>query len=140
MSSDLRILVEDPPRGDATEITRRLIEFNRERVGRPDPQRFVVALRDGQGALRGGITAILHWDVLFIDDFWLDQDLQRRGLGTQLIASAEREGLKRGATVSYLDTFSWQARPFYESHGYACFGEMSFGAGAHRRFFMKKDL
>ena len=140
MNPDLRILIEDPPRGDATEITRRLIEFNRRRVGRPDPQRFVVAARDGTGALRGGITAILHWDVLFIDDFWLDEDLQRRGLGSQLIAGAEREGLERGAAVSYLDTFSWQARPFYEKQGYTVFGELPYAGGRHARYFMWKRL
>jgi len=39
-----------------------------------------------------------------------------------------------------LYTLSWQARPFYEKLGYRVFGEMPFADGAHRRYFMRKDL
>ena len=140
MSDYLKIAVEDPPRADANEITRRLVDFNRRTANRPEPQRFSVVLRDASGALRGGINAILHWDVLFIDEFWVDQDLQKQNLGSRIIAAAEREGQRRGANVAYLDTFSWQARPFYEKNGYAVFGEVPYANGEHKRFFMSKKL
>jgi len=140
MSANLRIAVEDPPHDDAAEITRRLIAFNRRIAERPEPQRFVAAARDDTGTIRGGVNAILHWDVLFIDDFWVDEGLQRQGLGSRLLAAAEREGLKRGANIAYLDTFSWQARPFYEKQGYTVFGELPYANDRHKRFFMSKRL
>jgi GNAT superfamily N-acetyltransferase len=140
VSGYFRLKVEDPRPHDAGEIAERLIAFNRKSVGRPDPQRYVVTLREEDGALRGGIEAILHWDVVFIDTFWIDEDLRGRKLGAQLIAAAEAEALRRGAAVAYLDTFSWQARPFYEKQGYVVFGTLPYGAGKHERFFMTKRL
>jgi GNAT superfamily N-acetyltransferase len=140
MSDELHVAIEDPPLEDTGEINRRLVAFNRRIANRPNPQRFAVTLRDNKGALRGGITAISHWDVLFIDDFWIDEDLQGRRLGSRLLAAVEREGLNRGANIAYLDTFSWQARPFYEKQGYTVFGELPYANGQHKRFFMSKVL
>ena len=140
MSDYLKIKVEDSRPHDAREIAERLIAFNRKTAGRPDPQPFVVTLRDENGALRGGIEAILHWDVVFIDTFWIDEDLRGRKLGAQLIAAAEAEAKRRGAAIAYLDTFSWQARPFYEKQGYVVFGALPYDAGKHQRFFMMKRL
>lgn len=140
MSGYLKIKVEDARPHDAREIADRLVAFNRKMAGRPDPQPYVVTLRDERGALRGGIEAILHWDVVFIDTFWVDEDLRERDLGSQLIAAAEAEAKRRGANIAYLDTFSWQARPFYEKQGYEVFGELPYAEGKHRRYFMMKRL
>jgi len=41
----------------------------------------------------------------------------------------------RGA---FLDTFSFQARPFYERHGYECFGELRDHPPGHSHYFMRK--
>lgn len=140
MSGYLKVSIEDPAPHDAREITERLIAFNRKVAGRPDPQPFTVTLRDETGRLRGGIQTILHWDVVFIDTFWVDEDLRARKLGAQLIEAAEKEARLRGATIAYLDTFSWQARPFYEKQGYEVFGELPYAEGKHRRYFMWKRL
>ncbi len=140
MSGYLKIKVEGTRPHDAREIAERLIAFNRRTAGRPEPQPFVVTLRAEDGALRGGIEAILHWDVVFIDTFWIDEELRGRKLGAQLIAAAETEARGRGANIAYLDTFSWQARPFYERQGYAVFGELPYAEGKHRRYFMWKSL
>ena len=140
MNGYLNVRVEDPPAHDAREIGERLIDFNRAVVGRPDPRPFTVTLRDERGDLRGGIEAILHWDVVFIDKFWVDADLRGRKLGAQLIGAAEKEARARGANIIFLDTFSWQARPFYEKQGYEVFGELPYAEGTHRRYFMWKRL
>ena len=140
MSGYLKVRIEDPAPHDACEISERLVAFNRKVAGRPDPQPFTVTLRDETGTLRGGIQTILHWDVVFIDTFWVDEDLRARKLGAQLIEAAENEARLRGANVAYLDTFSWQARPFYEKQGYEVFGELPYAEGKHRRYFMWKRL
>lgn len=40
----------------------------------------------------------------------------------------------------YLDTFDFQARPFYERHGYEVFGTLDDYPPGHSRFFLRKDL
>ena len=39
-----------------------------------------------------------------------------------------------------LDTFSFQARPFYERHGYRVVGTVPGFPHGHERYFMAKEL
>jgi len=52
----------------------------------------------------------------------------------------EHAAKERGCTAAHLDTFSFQARPFYESLGYEVFGTLDDYPQGHQRFFMKKTL
>jgi hypothetical protein len=55
------------------------------------------------------------------------------------MAAAETEGRRRGCSAVWLDTFEFQARPFYEKLGYRLFGTLDFPAG-FKRFFLQKAL
>ena len=77
---------------------------------------------------------------LFIDLFWLAPGYRRRGLGSRLLRAAEAEARRRGCRMAWLDTYDFQARPFYERHGYAVFGELDGLPDGHRRWFMRKRL
>jgi hypothetical protein len=48
--------------------------------------------------------------------------------------------VQRGCHNAWLDTFEFQARGFYESLGYECFGELPDYPKGHARYFMKKAL
>jgi len=71
---------------------------------------------------------------------WVAEALRRTGYGRQLIAAMEHAAKERGCTSAHLDTFSYQARPFYESLGYKVFGTLDDYPPGHQRFFMKKTL
>jgi hypothetical protein len=47
---------------------------------------------------------------------------------------------ERGCERAHLDTFSYQARPFYEKLGYRVFGELEDYPPGHTRFFLRKQL
>ncbi|HVZ69120.1 MAG TPA: GNAT family N-acetyltransferase [Rhizomicrobium sp.] len=136
----LSIAVEPFDEVAAKIITDSLIAFNRAKANRPEPQKFLVLLRDEARTVRGGISAALHYDVLYIDDLFVEEAFRGQDHGTKLIRLAEEEGRKRGARLVWLDTYSWQARPFYEKQGYEVFGELPYWNGTHRRHFMKKAL
>jgi hypothetical protein len=51
---------------------------------------------------------------------------------------AEAEARSRGCVGSYLDTFSFQARPFYEKQGYSLFATIADYPPPHSRFFLSK--
>ena len=55
---------------------------------------------------------------LHISVIWVDERFRRQQLGRQLVTMMEKEALQRGCSAAWLDTFSYQARPFYERHGY----------------------
>jgi hypothetical protein len=52
----------------------------------------------------------------------------------------EVEAILRGCHSAFLDTFSYQARPFYEKLGYEVFGTLNDYPRGHQRFYMQKRL
>ena len=52
---------------------------------------------------------------------------------------AEVEGVKRGCTFAYTDTFSWQAPEFYKKLGYVEYGKIKdFPIGNSLTYVYKK--
>lgn len=101
------------------------------------PLRLMV-FRDGEDAPAGGIQAQCYAAWLHVLMVWLPEDLRHQGLGTTLFDRIEAEGAARGCIGVYLDTLSWQARPFYERRGYHLFGTLPDSPPGHSRFFMMK--
>jgi ribosomal protein S18 acetylase RimI-like enzyme len=56
-----------------------------------------------------------------------------------LLERAEAEGRARGAVMAHLDTFTFQARGFYERCGYIVFGVLPYTNGVER-YYMRKTL
>ncbi len=123
----------------AAEISDRLIAFNRAAVPESQSTPFQVTLRDETGRLVGGITAAIRFELLRIDDVFLDDAARRGGWGTKLMDACEAEAVRRGAKLACLMTYSWQARPFYEKRGYQVFGELPYN-DKHSIYWLKKTL
>jgi GNAT superfamily N-acetyltransferase len=96
-------------------------------------------LKTPSGEVKGGIYALSWAGMLFIKWLWIDEAYRRHGHGRKLMAAAEEEGRRRGCTAVWLDTFEFQARPFYEKLGYSQFGTLDYPAG-FKRFFLQKAL
>jgi ribosomal protein S18 acetylase RimI-like enzyme len=135
----LRIAL-DPGADVAKAIDAGLTAFNVRTMATPDPIPVQVSARADDGTVIGGVVGRVFMDTLYISTVWIDDSLRGQGHGRAMLEMVEAEGRRHGATHAWLYTTSWQARPFYESRGYACFGEMAFGAGKHRRYFLRKDL
>jgi GNAT superfamily N-acetyltransferase len=103
------------------------------------PLAILISHSDSQeilGGLWGGTYfAHLHVDLLFVPE-----SLRRGGLGRRLMREAEEEAVRRGCRGAWLDTFSFQARGFYERLGYAAFGLIEDYPPAHSRIFLKKTF
>lgn len=135
----LRIDLEAGADETAAAIKAGLIGFNRAAVGRPDPQEFSLAVREGE-TIGGGINATVQWDVVFIEHVWVSEHLRGRGLGRDLMARAEAEGVRRGAVKAILDTNDWQAPGFYAKLGYTRFGAYRYDADSKECILLVKDL
>jgi GNAT superfamily N-acetyltransferase len=113
--------------------------FNGPHVGAHGykPLRLMV-FRDGEDAPAGGLQGHCYAAWLHVLMFWLPEDLRRHGLGAKLLARAEAEAQARGCVGAYLDTFAFQARPFYEKQGYRVFGTLPDCPPGQSRWFMMK--
>jgi GNAT superfamily N-acetyltransferase len=135
----LAIHVETPPSKETVAVIDHGLDVYNALFSPEHFSEFAVVLKAEDGAVKGGITTIVWAGMLFIKWFWIDEAYRRHGHGRKLMASAEEEGRRRGCTAVWLDTFEFQARPFYEKLGYELFGTLDYPAG-FKRFFLTKAL
>jgi GNAT superfamily N-acetyltransferase len=114
--------------------------FNRHFVPDPDFKPIVFLLRHAANRIAGGLVGETGWKWLHIHWLWVDESARGRGFGHQLMAAAEREAAIRGCVASWLDTFEFQARGFYEKAGYTLFGTLENYPPGFRRYFLSKQL
>ena len=68
----------------------------------------------------GGIIADLWGNWLLIKFLWVDDSMRGKQVGSELLQLVEKYAQSQGCTSSLVDTLSFQAKPFYEKHGYQC--------------------
>ena len=119
-----------------------LARFNEVRSGtRMNDRPLAIFLSDPQtGDIVGGLWGESYFSYLFINLFFIPESMRGAGLGRRLMAQAEEEAVRRGCHGVWLDTFSWQARGFYEKLGYSVFGTIDDHPPGHQRFFLKKVI
>ena len=81
-----------------------------------------------------------RWGWLFLDAVAVPGELRWQGWGRRLIEATEMAAVERGCRYIWLQTYSFQARPFYEKLGYRVFGQLPDHPPGHTRFFMFKTL
>jgi len=99
-----------------------------------------IFVRDRQDRVVGGIVSDLFGGWAYISLLWIDEPLRNRGLGTRLVTTLEQEALRLGCTHAHLDTYSFEARPFYEKLGYELFATLDDYPAGHCKYFLRKTL
>ena len=103
--------------------------------------RLEYVTKDENGIEIGGILAGLgYWNGLEIKILWVKESHRKKGIGTQLIKHVEKIAKEKGAEISMVDTFDFQAEDFYLKNGYEPIGEMKDFPKGHRRIYFSKKL
>ncbi len=100
---------------------------------------FGLFVRDDGGTIRAGLVGYCYAGWLFVNLLWVEDGLRRRGIGSGLLAAAERHGREFGCHSAWLDTFSFQGPDFYPRFGYREFARMEIPP-EHVRIFFRKSL
>jgi GNAT superfamily N-acetyltransferase len=106
---------------------------------------LVIAARSPEGQIIGGLVGVTAWGQtargwMHVAMLWVTEGWRGRGVGRRLLRTAESEAVRRGCHFAVLDTFEFQARPFYEGEGYVVFGVLEGYPPGSRRFSMWKEL
>jgi GNAT superfamily N-acetyltransferase len=118
-----------------------LSRFNDEFVGYADRQPLAVLVRHPEsGEVVGGASGRSSLGLLFLDLFFLPQELRGQGIGTRVLRSFEEEGRRRGCRSAVLYTISFQAPEFYMRHGWTVFGKIPCDPPGTYRVFLSKSL
>lgn len=130
----------DPSNADIDRLIDGLNVHSVEQVHRSGFDPAAIFIRDADDGIHGGILAYLNWNWLDISLLWVDDTLRNGGHGRKLMQEMEAIGIARGCRHAHLDTFSFQAKSFYESLGYEVFASLSDYPPGHARYFLKKSL
>lgn len=118
-----------------------LNEFNDLMTGISDRKPLnILILSTRTGKVVGGIQGRSSLGLLFLDLFYLPQEIRKNGVGTEILRMFEAEGRKRGCTAAFLYTISFQAPDFYRKNGWEEFGRIECLPEGTSRIFMKKNL
>jgi GNAT superfamily N-acetyltransferase len=109
-------------------------------TGRAEWYPVAFSLQDVNGEVLGGLLGNIWAAWLHVRTLAVAASVRRRGFGSELMKRAELYALECGCTDAFLDTFSFQARPFYEKLGYRVFGTLENHPAGHQHYFMTKQL
>ena len=134
-----RLTVEDAPdEADVDVLPYALEAYNEGRWPHHPPwQPLAIFLRD-EAQIVAGLAGETYCGWLFVKYLWVSDGLRGLGVGRELMARAEARALERGCHSAWLDTFSFQARGFYEKLGYEEFGRLDYPPEHHKHFLRKR--
>lgn len=147
----MKLRLTHAPTSDDIEATEDgLRAYNRRFIPAEPSRPLAVFAEDESGVQKGGLVADTQGYWLKIKYLWVDESLRGQDIGTSLMLQAEAEAVARGCRYSLVDTFSFQARPFYEGLGYECrmvledfLRDIRYspdGEASHSRAFLTKTL
>jgi GNAT superfamily N-acetyltransferase len=103
--------------------------------------RPLVLLASADGREVGGLFAETQLAWLRISIMSVAPEWRSRGVGTALLAEAERQAIARGCKYAYVDTMEYQAPRFYLAHDFAIVGEIpDWDSNGHSKFHLFKRL
>lgn len=133
--------ITDAPGPAEVEAVRGALRQANAAAGFPDDTRLLcLLLRDADGRVVGGLQGRTVWSWLYTENLAIPPTLRGAGWGTRLLAAAEAEARARGCIGARLDTYTFQARGFYEKQGYRVVGAIEDCPPGHTRFTMTKRL
>jgi GNAT superfamily N-acetyltransferase len=139
MTDHVRVSVEPNASSDDVEVVQAgLRAFNVERIGAPMEEPVRIFLRDERGEIVGGLLGHIRWRWLYVAKLWIGEAHRGAGHGVALMAAAESHARARQCLGAYLDTFEYQARPFYEKLGYTLFGTLEGYPPGYRQYHLAK--
>lgn len=137
MKTDRQIETTDAPaQSDVDALLAGLNEYNYA-VAPRDWRALGVFLRSEETIIGGAYGASV-WDWVHLKFLWVHAERRTAGLGSEIMQAVEEETVRRGCIGIHLDTFSFQALPFYEKLGFEIFGTIEDHPQGGKRYYLKK--
>jgi GNAT superfamily N-acetyltransferase len=141
MSQDYKINVEPEP--DAAEIAMvadKLAAYNASKANGEMPNYLFITIRGADECIVGGVVGATYLGWLQVHVVWVADELRGLGYGTKLMQEAESEAIRRNCPHVFLETFDFQALPFYEKLGYVIFSKLPDFPPGGARYALTKHI
>lgn len=130
----------NPNENEVKYIRDSLNQFNEGIVGADNHTPLNIVEYNEAGSIVGGIVGGTYWGWMYVDVLWGREDFRNSGIGSKLLAEAEKEAVRRGCHHVHLDTMSWQAPEFYKKQGYEVIGVLADIPKENQKYLLMKEL
>ena len=115
-----------------------------EQVPSTNPENWIpyeyIVRNENREIIAGILSTLGYWNGLEIKILWVKEEFRKSGIGTKLLIETENNAKAKGAIISFLDTFDFQAKDFYLKNGYTIFGILDDFPIGHKRYYLQKRL
>lgn len=132
---------EDSSPEFADQAKQKIAEFNALHWDAAKRQALGLKQVNAAGELVAALAGRTFGNWFYLESFWLAETERGKGSGSAMLAQAEAIAKARGCRYVVLDTLDFQAKPFYQRHGYQVEWiqqDYPFAGGA--KYFMTKSL
>lgn len=119
----------------------KIAQFNAQHWDAGKRQALGLKQLNSNGDVIAALAGRTFGNWFYLESFWLAESERGKGSGSAMLAQAEAIAKQRGCRFVVLDTLEFQARPFYQRHGYQVVWtqqDYPFAGGA--KYFMTKAL
>ncbi|ACT08100.1 GCN5-related N-acetyltransferase [Dickeya chrysanthemi Ech1591] len=136
----MKLHVTDKPNEKEQEHVIESLWRHNENYEHVDIRPLFLHFTNDDGLIVAGLVARTWWGGLEVQYLWVSNEYRNTGLGSQLMRQAEKEAMTRGCHMAYVDTFSFQAKGFYEKLGYQEYGALPDYAHKYTRHYLAKNI
>jgi len=129
-----------PQKADFDVILNGLRAFNRAMVGPYTVEPIAALIKNEAGETTGGAWGYTLLGWLFVEIFFVPEELRGQGKGREVLTTLEQGAIARGCHSAWLDTYNPDAKALYEKLGYADFGKLDPFHDGRARTWMQKKL
>jgi GNAT superfamily N-acetyltransferase len=133
-------VVATPGEDERLAILATLAAHNDAAVGPTERRPVAIVVRDDGRAITGGLWGKIAYRWLFVEYLAIPPETRGKGIGRELMQRAEALAREAGCIGIWLDTYSFQARGFYEKLGFVVFGDIPDFPPGETRFFLSKRI
>ena len=131
---------ENPSAKDLEVVDAGISQYNLTELEIQKVLQLSVFARKGPTQIRGGAVGRTWGQCCELQQLWIAEQARGQRIGTELMDRFENEAQRRGCSLVYLDTFTFQARPFHEKRGYTVVLETSGFTNGIVKYTMHKHL
>ena len=138
------LIIEECSAEDRKIVLDGLYYYNMKQVPATNPENWIpyeyIVRNENREIIAGILSTLGYWNGLEIKILWVNEDYRKSGIGTKLLTETENNAKAKGAIISFLDTFDFQAKDFYLKNGYSIFGILDNFPAGHKRYYLQKRL
>ena len=134
------VCTDSPSAADLAVVDTGIDHHNSTELETDKVEQLSVFSRDASAQVNGGAVGRTWGQCCELQQLWVADEARGQNVGTELMNRFENEAQRRGCSLVYLDTFTFQARPFYEKRGYTVVLETSGFTNGIIKYTMHKHL